>query len=91
LEHCPSFARASLPEPPLSFFHEIQRDCQSELTTGTSISLFEYALNWLQRERWSIVSLDECLKKLARNDRSRRYAVLTFDDSHRDNASVALP
>ncbi len=72
-------------------FHEIQRDCQSELMTGTSVSLFEYSLNWLQREGWSIVSQDECLQKLARNDQSRRYAVLTFDDGYRDNVSVALP
>src|SRR5882757_527644 len=72
-------------------YHEIQRDCQSELMTGTSVSLFEYSLNWLRREGWSIVSLDECLQKLASNDRSRRYAVLTFDDGFRDNVSVALP
>jgi peptidoglycan/xylan/chitin deacetylase (PgdA/CDA1 family) len=72
-------------------FHEIQRDCRSELMTGTSISLFEYSLNWLQQDGWSIVSLDECIEKLARNDRSRRYAVLTFDDGYRDNVSVALP
>lgn len=72
-------------------YHEIQRDCQSELMTGTSVSLFEYSLNWLQREGWSIVSLDECLQKLATHDRSRRYAVLTFDDGYRDNLSVALP
>jgi Polysaccharide deacetylase len=86
------FVRARLAaRAAIILFHEIQRDCQSELMTGTSISLFEYTLNWLQRERWSIVSLDECLEKLARNDRSRRYAVLTFDDGHRDNVSVALP
>jgi peptidoglycan/xylan/chitin deacetylase (PgdA/CDA1 family) len=72
-------------------FHEIQQDCRSELMTGTSVSLFEYSLSWLQREGWSIVSLDECLEKLASNDRSRRYAVLTFDDGYRDNVSVALP
>src|SRR5947208_11340637 len=72
-------------------FHEIQRDCQSELMTGTSVSLFEYSLNWLRREGWSIVSLDECLEKLAGDDRSHRYAVLTFDDGYRDNVSVALP
>lgn len=72
-------------------FHEIQLDCQSELMTGTSVPLFEYSLNWLHRDGWSIVSLDECLRKLARDDRSRRYAVLTFDDGYRDNVSVALP
>jgi len=72
-------------------FHEIQRDCRSELMTGTSVALFEYSLNWLQQEGWSIVSLDDCLEKLASNDQSHRYAVLTFDDGYRDNASVALP
>jgi peptidoglycan/xylan/chitin deacetylase (PgdA/CDA1 family) len=72
-------------------FHEIHRDCRLELMTGTSASLFEYALNWLHGEGWSIVSLDECLEKLESNDRSDRYAVLTFDDGYRDNVSVALP
>jgi peptidoglycan/xylan/chitin deacetylase (PgdA/CDA1 family) len=72
-------------------FHEIQRDCQSELMTGTSASLFERGLKWLHREGWSIVSLDECLEKLASDDQSGRYAVLTFDDGYRDNMSVALP
>lgn len=71
--------------------HEIQRDSRSELMTGTSVALLEYTLKWLQQEGWSIVSLDECLKKLAGNDRSHRYAVLTFDDGYRDNLSVALP
>lgn len=72
-------------------FHEVQLDCRSELMSGTSVSLFEHSLNWLQQEGWSIVSLDECLKRLAANDRSSRYAVLTFDDGYRDNVSVALP
>jgi hypothetical protein len=70
-------------------FHEIQRDCRSELMTGTSVQLFEYSLNWLQREEWAIVSLEECLERLAWNDQSRRYAVLTFDDGYRDNVSEA--
>ena len=72
-------------------FHEIHRDCQSELMTGTSVSLFEYSLSWLRQEGWSIVSLDECLEKLAGNDQSRRFVVLTFDDGYRDNVDVALP
>jgi peptidoglycan/xylan/chitin deacetylase (PgdA/CDA1 family) len=72
-------------------FHEIQREFQSELATGTSISLFEHSLSWLRREGWEIVSLEECLERVLRNDRSHRYAVLTFDDGYRDNVSVALP
>ncbi|MEH2512181.1 peptidoglycan/xylan/chitin deacetylase (PgdA/CDA1 family) [Nitrobacteraceae bacterium AZCC 1564] len=72
-------------------FHEIQREFRSELATGTSISLFEHSLSWLQREGWKIVSLEECLERVSRNDRSDRYAVLTFDDGYRDNVSAALP
>src|SRR5260370_11270953 len=72
-------------------FHEIQRDCRSELISRTSVSLFEYSLAWLQRKGWLFVSFDECLERLARNDRSGRYAVLTFDDGYRDNVEVALP
>ena len=72
-------------------FHEIQPDYRSELMTGTSVSLFERSLDWLRHEGWSIVSLDECLRRLSSNDRSHRCAVLTFDDGYRDNVSVALP
>ncbi|MET3280714.1 peptidoglycan/xylan/chitin deacetylase (PgdA/CDA1 family) [Bradyrhizobium diazoefficiens] len=72
-------------------FHEIQRDARAELMTGTPVALFEYSLNWLRQEGWVIVSVDECIERLARNDRSERYAVLTFDDGYRDNASVGLP
>jgi len=87
----PVFRRIFAGRAAILLFHEIQQDCRSELMTGTSVSALEYSLNWLQREGWSIVSLDECLERLARNDRSRRYAVLTFDDGYRDNVSVALP
>jgi peptidoglycan/xylan/chitin deacetylase (PgdA/CDA1 family) len=87
----PVFRRIFAGRAAIVMFHEIQRDCRSELMTGTSVELFEYSLSWLQREGWAIVSLEECLAQLARNDRSRRYAVLTFDDGYRDNVSVALP
>src|ERR1700738_1745769 len=87
----PFFRARSAARAVIIMFHEIQRDCQLELMTGTSVSLFEYSLSWLHREGWSIVSLDECLEKLASNDLSGRYAVLTFDDGYRDNVSVALP
>ncbi|WP_245322819.1 polysaccharide deacetylase family protein [Bradyrhizobium valentinum] len=87
----PVFRRIFAGRAAIVMFHEIQRDCRSELMTGTSVELFEYSISWLQREGWAIVSLEECLEQLARNDRSRRYAVLTFDDGYRDNVSVALP
>jgi peptidoglycan/xylan/chitin deacetylase (PgdA/CDA1 family) len=72
-------------------FHEIQKEFRSELATGMSISLFEHSLSWLRREGWEIVSLEECLERVLKNDRSHRFAVLTFDDGYRDNVSVALP
>jgi peptidoglycan/xylan/chitin deacetylase (PgdA/CDA1 family) len=72
-------------------FHEIQREFRSELATGIPVSLFEHSLKWLRRKGWEIVSLEECIERVLRNDRSRRYAVLTFDDGYRDNVSVALP
>jgi peptidoglycan/xylan/chitin deacetylase (PgdA/CDA1 family) len=72
-------------------FHEVQEDCPSELLTGTPIALFEYALKWLKMAGWDIVSLDDCLDRLATNDQQRRNAVLSFDDGYRDNVLVALP
>jgi peptidoglycan/xylan/chitin deacetylase (PgdA/CDA1 family) len=72
-------------------FHEIQKEFRSELATGMSISLFERSLSWLRREGWEIVSLEECLERVLKNDQSHRFAVLTFDDGYRDNVSVALP
>jgi hypothetical protein len=40
------FFRARFPaRAVIILFHEIQRDCQSELMTGTSVLLFEYSLN----------------------------------------------
>jgi peptidoglycan/xylan/chitin deacetylase (PgdA/CDA1 family) len=72
-------------------FHEIHQDCRSELMTGTSIQLLEYAIKWMRQHRWHIVKLDHCLDQLTNGDQERRYAVLTFDDGFRDNVSVALP
>jgi peptidoglycan/xylan/chitin deacetylase (PgdA/CDA1 family) len=87
----PVFRRIFAGRAVIVMFHEIQRDCRSELMTGASVELFEYSLNWLKREGWTIVSLEECLERLARDNQSSRYAVLTFDDGYRDNVSVALP
>lgn len=87
----PVFRKIFAGRAAIVMFHEIQRDCQLELMTGTSVELFEYSLSWLKRNGWAIVSLEECLRRLARSDRSHRYAVLTFDDGYRDNVSVALP
>jgi peptidoglycan/xylan/chitin deacetylase (PgdA/CDA1 family) len=73
-------------------FHEIQRDCRSELMTGTSVALFENSLHWLRQEGWEFVSLETCLDRLATDaQQSPRYAVITFDDGYRDNIATALP
>jgi hypothetical protein len=44
----PVFRRIFAGRAALVMFHEIQRDCRSELMTGTSVELFEYSLSWLQ-------------------------------------------
>jgi peptidoglycan/xylan/chitin deacetylase (PgdA/CDA1 family) len=73
-------------------FHEIQRNFQRELMTGTSAEFFGQCLGSLQRQGWKIVSLDECLRALSHGEpRALRYAVITFDDGYRDVRSTALP
>jgi hypothetical protein len=71
--------------------HEVQWDYPSELMTGTSVALFDYALRYLRQEGWRIISLAECLDRLAGPKTTARYAVLTFDDGYRDTLSAALP
>lgn len=87
----PTLRRIFAGRAAILMFHEVQRDCRSQLMTGTSVALFEYSLKWLRRKGWEIVSLDACLERLAADPRSGRYAVITFDDGYRDNVSTALP
>ncbi|WP_407180058.1 polysaccharide deacetylase family protein [Bradyrhizobium sp. STM 3562] len=88
----PVFRRLFAGRAVIVMFHEIQRDFQRELMTGTSVDLLQHCLVWLQRQGWKIVSLDECLRALSRNEpKAPRYAVITFDDGYRDLRSVALP
>ncbi|WOH67877.1 polysaccharide deacetylase family protein [Bradyrhizobium sp. BWA-3-5] len=88
----PVFRRLFAGRAVIVMFHEIQRDFRRELMTGTSVDLFKYSLEWLQRHEWKIVSLDECLEALSRNKpNAPRYAVITFDDGYRDLRSAALP
>lgn len=88
----PLFRRLFAGPAVIVMFHEIQRDFRRELMTGTSVELFQHTLEWLQRQGWKIVSLDECLQALSRNEpKAPRYAVITFDDGYRDLRSVALP
>jgi peptidoglycan/xylan/chitin deacetylase (PgdA/CDA1 family) len=86
----PALRRAFACRAIILMFHEIQRDCRSELMTGISVSFFGYSLNWLQQEGWKFVGLEDCFQRLSINDRSGRYAVITFDDGYRDNMSAAL-
>lgn len=72
-------------------FHEIHEAGDSELRTGTTPEFLDYILEWLKRKGWEIVSLDEGVKRIASEDSSRRFAVLTFDDGYRDNVTRALP
>lgn len=72
-------------------FHEIQDDLDAELWTGCSASLLEACLRWVRRAGLDIISLEEALRRLQRDEPTRRFAVLTFDDGYRDNIVRALP
>lgn len=87
----PTFRRIFAGRAAILMFHEIQQDCRLELMTGTSVSLFEYSLDWLRQEGWEIVSFETCLERVATDSGPGRYAVLTFDDGYRDNVATALP
>ena len=87
----PTFRRIFAGRAAILMFHEIQSDDRSELMTGTSVSIFEYSLEWLRREGWEIVTFETCLERLTTESGPRRYAVLTFDDGYRDNVTTALP
>jgi hypothetical protein len=88
--------------PPLRWMaemnHILKKACTTALVGLQNCLSFAHA-SLLERSSYcfmrysalSVVSLDECLEKLATSDRSRRYAVLSFDDGYRDNVSVALP
>jgi peptidoglycan/xylan/chitin deacetylase (PgdA/CDA1 family) len=74
-------------------FHEVHADDAAylrELETGCTAAFLESIILELRRERWDIVGLDEALSRLQQDDRSRRFAVLTFDDGYRDVRSQAL-
>jgi peptidoglycan/xylan/chitin deacetylase (PgdA/CDA1 family) len=71
--------------------HEVQMDHQAELRTGTSVALLRFSLEWLRREGWEVITLDECVRKLSAESETRRYVILTFDDGYRDLVSTALP
>ncbi|MCP3459281.1 polysaccharide deacetylase family protein [Bradyrhizobium sp. CCGUVB23] len=87
----PTFRRIFAGRAAILMFHEIQQDHRSELTTGTSVALFEHSLNWLRQEGWEIVSFETCLERLATDPGPCRHAVITFDDGYRDNLATALP
>ena len=71
--------------------HEVHRDAEAELMTGTSVALLEQALEWLRANGWEFVTLDEALARAAFEDRPHSCVVLTFDDGYRDLALTALP
>lgn len=72
-------------------FHEIHADPATQLMTGTAAAFLDHALGWLKRHGWELVSLDEGLQRLAQDDHTRRFAVVTFDDGYRDILDMALP
>jgi glycosyltransferase involved in cell wall biosynthesis/peptidoglycan/xylan/chitin deacetylase (PgdA/CDA1 family) len=62
-----------------------------ELATGLTARSLESIVTLLRGERWDIVTIEEALLRLNRNDSENRFAVLTFDDGYRDTLTRALP
>ncbi len=52
---------------------------------------FESVVKLLLDGGYQIVDMSEALRRVAAGDKSRRFAVLTFDDGYRDNYEFALP
>ena len=71
--------------------HEIHDDPDVELWTGCRAVFLESCIRWLRETGWEIVTLEQAVKRLRQNMRTRRFAVLTFDDAYRDTFSRALP
>jgi peptidoglycan/xylan/chitin deacetylase (PgdA/CDA1 family) len=75
-------------------FHEVHDDddgYKRNLKAGCSAPFLDAIIGRLVHDRWDIVPLDEALSRLERDDASRRFAVLTFDDGYRNTMTRALP
>ena len=87
----PLVRRAFAGRGTILMFHEVQNDPSAQLMTGTDASFLDRILGRLKRNGVDIVTMDEALRRLSEQDRTRHFAVLTFDDGYRDNRDVALP
>jgi peptidoglycan/xylan/chitin deacetylase (PgdA/CDA1 family) len=72
-------------------FHEVRAAQSAGLSNATAARLLDYALRWLRRSNWQIVTLEEGLARVRAGTPSGRFAVLTFDDGYRDLVTCALP
>ena len=75
--------------------HEINDGPQSyaqELATGLTAQSLDAIVTFLRGSQWDIVTMEEALLRLSRDDDSEnRFAVLSFDDGYRDTLTRALP
>jgi peptidoglycan/xylan/chitin deacetylase (PgdA/CDA1 family) len=71
--------------------HEVLDDSAADVATGSNAGFLNTLLGQLRAEDWDIVTIDRALRRLARHDTARRFAVLTFDDGYRDTITRALP
>jgi peptidoglycan/xylan/chitin deacetylase (PgdA/CDA1 family) len=71
--------------------HEVLDDSAADIASGTTAGFLNTLIGLLRADEWDIVTIDQALRRLARKDTARRYAVLTFDDGYRDTVTRALP
>lgn len=57
---------------------------------GVTLPIFKSVIESIIR-RFDVLSIDEACDYLAHGGRSKRYAVITFDDGYLDNYTLALP
>lgn len=84
----------SRPRIPILMYHGI-REASGEdpayYQTNTSAEVFAQHMQFLRREGYSVVSLEEAVQSLSAGQVTGRAAVITFDDGYRNFYTTAFP
>ena len=70
------------------FYHRVSDDHLNDWTL--SVKKFTQQMEWLQ-EKFDIVDLEECQRRIASGHNSRPTVAVTFDDGYRENGEFAIP